>query len=171
VLRFSLRWLFIFVAFVAVGLVSLRYASFLISGCLSVVWLLFLMVSILGAIYRREQRRAFWVGCCVFGWCFAASGTVSGDKTTALDQAIQSVYEKIQWNTRADSATVQAHFQSGGRTVMGGPTNIVYFPREAPFKKAAETLVGFVVAFIGGVVAQWFYASRDRDRCRGEQNQ
>lgn len=163
VLRFSLRWLLLFVAFVAVGLLSLQYASFLFSGCLWVVWLAFLMVAILGAVYRRKQRRAFWLGCCVFGWSFAAFGTVSGDKTTALDQAIQSVYEKIEWNTRADSATAQAHFQSGGKAVMGGPINIVYFPREKPFKNAVETLVGFVVAFIGGVVAQWFYASRDRD--------
>jgi hypothetical protein len=162
VFRFSLRWLLLFVAFVAVGTFSLRYASFFISGCLSVVWLLFLMVVILGAIYRRKQRRAFWLGCCVFGWCFAVYGIVSGDKTTELDQVIQSAYDEFKWSIEVAPATAVAYRESGGTAVIG-PTSTIYLPRETPFKHAAVTLAEFVIAFIGGFVAQWFYASRDRD--------
>jgi hypothetical protein len=163
VLRFSLRWLLVFVAFLAVGIVSLRYASPLISGCLSVSWLVFLMVAVLGAIYRRKRQRAFWVGCCVFGWSFAAYGTVSGEKTTALDQAIRSVYGRITWTTTVDPATAQALAKNGERVFFDGFKSVATFPPEEPFLLAAETLVGLVIALIGGVVSQWFHATSDRE--------
>lgn len=39
---------------------------------------------------------------------------------------------------------------------------LLFFPAEKPFKQAAKTLVGVLLAFFGGLAAQWFYATRDR---------
>ncbi len=178
-MRFSLRWLLIFVAFVAVGIASLRYASFFISGCLSVAWLVFLMVAILGAAYRRKQQRAFWFGCCVFGWSFTAYGMLSGNPTTAFDQAIQSLHRSLSWTAMVDGPTGDAHNQCGGDAFVdeyGLQTELrhmsnrrftakivtITFPRRVPFEQAAGTLIGFFIAFVGGLVAQWFYFTRDR---------
>jgi hypothetical protein len=86
----------------------------------------------------------------------------TGDKTTELDQVIQFAYDQFKWTMEVAPAAAVAHRESGGTAVIG-PTSTIYFPREIPFKQAAETLAGFVIAFVGGVVAQWFYATRDRD--------
>lgn len=120
-LRFSLRWLLVFVAFIACGLVSLRNASYLISGCLSAVWILFLMVAVLGAIYRRERQRAFWVGCCVFGWSFVAYGTLSGAKPSAFDQTIQSMYDAISWSRLKPGLSCLPPALAGGRQQTRAP--------------------------------------------------
>ncbi len=164
-LRFSLRWLLGFVTFVAVAIVCLRYASFLISGCLAAAWLVFLMVAILGALYRRERRRAFWVGCCVFGWSFAAYGMLSSAKNAVFDQVIQSLYNTISWTAKVDSVTASTHTQEGGEAFFPGPSLpcTITFPRKLPFEHAADTLIGFIIAMVGGIVAQWFYMTRDRD--------
>lgn len=161
--RFSLRWLLLLVAFVAVGTVSLRYASLMISGGLSVAWLVFLMVAILGAIYRRRRQRAFWVGCCVFGWSFAAYGTVSGDKISAFDHVVQYAYNRISWNMFINADTSKALMNEGEHVFNSGTGTMATFPRKKPFLMAAETLIGFVIAISGGFVAQGFYATRDHD--------
>lgn len=157
--RFSLRWLLIFVAFVATGTVSLRYASMLVSICLSVAWLVFLMVAILGVIYRRQGQRAFWVGCCVFGWSFAAYGTVSGDKTAVFDRVVQCAYNRISWKMLVNAGTKV--LTNEGESVFYSESTMATFPQRKPFFMAAETLMGFVIAVSGGIVAQWFYATRD----------
>lgn len=160
--QFSLRWLLVFVAFVAGGTITLRYASQIMSACLSIAWLVFLMAAVLGAIYRRERQRAFWVGCCVFGWSFAAYGTLSGEKATAFDQAIEATFNAVSWNMKVDNAAGNAHARSGGKVFSDGRQLTAYFPAEQPFKQAAKTLVSFLIAFLGGLAAQWFYATRDQ---------
>ena len=162
VFRFSLRRLLAFVAFVAVGIVSLRNASYLVSGFLSIAWLVFLMVTVLGAVYRKEQRRAFWIGCCVFGWSFAVSDHLPGTKT-AFNQTIHPAYDAIKWTVQVDRATAQAHAESGGEAMFSGRGLVsITFPRQMPFMDVANTLTGFVIAFVGGVVAQWFHLTRDQ---------
>lgn len=164
-LRYSLRGMLVFIAFIAVGTASLRYASLLISGSLWLAWLVFLMVTVFGIIYRKGPERAFWLGCCVFGWSFAAYCYFSQGKVTAVDFAIQSAYDAISWTKRVDVQTAQTHSQLGGRALMGGgaPTVTIYLPLELPFKQAASALVGVAITIVGGLIAKWFHATRDRE--------
>ncbi|HVA45072.1 MAG TPA: hypothetical protein VNH11_01690 [Pirellulales bacterium] len=161
-IRFSLRSLLLFAAFVAIGTVSLRYASGMLSNCLWVAWLMFLAVTIVGVIYRRERERAFWVGCCIFGWAFAAHAHLFYGNAT-VHELIQSTYRSISWSTTVDVDTALAHRERGGSSITNGnaPATI-FFPLEDPFKKAASVLFGGVVAVGGGLIAQWFHATRDR---------
>ncbi len=65
--RVSIRGLMALVFFVAVGFVSLRFAS---EGWAGLVWVLTLALlasAVLGIVYRRGARRAFWVGFALMG--------------------------------------------------------------------------------------------------------
>jgi hypothetical protein len=90
-IRFSLRFLFIATAYIALGCaVALRRSDY---------WFLLLWpvsfgsiaTAVLGVIYRRDKRRAFWVGFLVFGsmfimalWLIGFSPPVSQDASVPL---------------------------------------------------------------------------------------
>ncbi len=68
--QFSLSVLLVLVALCAAGLMCLMFASSpVVSGLLSAV-LGLLTVAILGVVYRRGERRAFWAGFALFGWTY-----------------------------------------------------------------------------------------------------
>lgn len=69
---FSLKWLLAAVAFVALACVALLHASPLWGACAYAVALLLMLAAPVCVFYRREARRAFWVGFAVFGWGFFA---------------------------------------------------------------------------------------------------
>ena len=66
--RFSIAGFMGFVVAFCVGLVSLRYASEPAAGGILLLTLGGLCLAILGAVYRRGARRAFWLGFALFGW-------------------------------------------------------------------------------------------------------
>lgn len=167
IFRFSLRWLLAFVTFVAVAVASLRYASYQICSCWWAAWLLFLAATVLGAIYRARRERAFWLGCCVFGWTFAAHASIFPIlevKNSPLAYAIQSVYDSVSWTIVVDGEAALEHRELGGRALTGGPAvpASIWFPLEHPFKSTLVVMGGFSAAIIGGLVAQWFHATQDR---------
>jgi hypothetical protein len=159
--RFSLRWLLLFVAFFAIAVFSLRYASRPISDCLSAAWFTVLLLAIFGVVYRRGRQRAFWLGCCVFGWSFAAYSHLLDD--TLAHRAIDWLPESTSWSVESDSETLQAHLRNGGTTrggpFAGRPTFQLIFPRKDPFERAVRALLGVMIAVVGGLAAQWFQAT------------
>ncbi|HEV3345105.1 MAG TPA: hypothetical protein VG125_32310 [Pirellulales bacterium] len=162
--RFSLRWLLVFVAMVAVGLVSLLYATKPLSDCLSVAWFGLLLVAIFGVVYRSQRQRAFWLGCCVFGWSFAAYAHLVKGETIAY-RAIESLYGAVKWSVPADEKAMYFHGRSGGTFEnLGVGARRIFFPRLYPFLSASHSLLGIVIAVIGGLIAQWFHATRDRNQ-------
>lgn len=161
IFRFSLRWLLTLVAFVAVAITSLRYASVLISGTLAIAWLLFLTVAALGVVYGNERRRAFWLGCCLLGWTFSVH-TYLFLEDTALDRAVQSVYERVSWNAAIDVDSGKAHQASGARVTYSRGVASVDLPARGPFEAALRILIGIVASVVAGTIAQWFYAAEQR---------
>lgn len=170
VFRFSLRWLLVLVAFIAVGLASLRNASVLISGGLAIAWLLFLTVTVLGVVYGRDGRRTFWLGCCIFGWAFAAHAYLFQGKDTALDRAIRSIYEHVSWKAAVDRKTGEDYEASGARVSYGKGVANVQLPAREPFEAALRVLVGIAASVAVGAIAQWFHSAQsrtgDRDKHR-----
>jgi hypothetical protein len=75
--RFSLRTLLLAVAFVALAIVTTINASYTRVVALEMLAFLFLFTAIAGAIFARDQRRAFWIGCAIFGWGFWLAGALS----------------------------------------------------------------------------------------------
>lgn len=158
--RFSLRWLLVFVAFIAVGLVCLRYACNPLSAGLSVAWFAILVVAIVGIAYRKESKRAFWFGCCVFGWSFAAYVHFS-HKETIVDRAIESTYDSVKWSVPASQEMQLSHHYSGGKWEHSGVAFKIFFPRFHPFIHASRALLGITLAILGGLIAQCFHATQD----------
>src|SRR4051812_16850665 len=66
--RFSIAGLMVVVLICGVGVAALVNASEMWAGVMTCATLLLLQVAILGAAFRREKKRAFWVGFAVFGW-------------------------------------------------------------------------------------------------------
>ena len=161
--RFSLRWLLAVVAFVGASIISLKYANYPNGCCWWAAWLIFLAITFLGAIYRVGRQRAFWLGCCIFGWTFALHAYLLEGKNSPLDRAIQSVYDAVSWSVPIGATAAQRHAARGGRASFDGSGPSVanaYFPLEQPFKAILVAIAGIAVAGIGGFVGQWFHATQ-----------
>jgi hypothetical protein len=63
-----MRAMMVFVLAASVGLASLIYASEVWAGAILLVTLGALSLSILGVVYRRGARQAFWLGFALLGW-------------------------------------------------------------------------------------------------------
>ena len=165
IFRFSLRWLLALVAFVAVGIASLRYASVLISGTLAIAWLLILTVAALGVVYGDERRRAFWLGCCLLGWTFSVH-TYLFFEDTALERAVQSVYARVSWNAAFDVEAGKAHQASGAWVTYSQGVASVDLPAREPFEAALRILIGIVASVVAGAISLWFHAAQGQIAAR-----
>ncbi|MGH7135292.1 MAG: hypothetical protein ACREHD_06090 [Pirellulales bacterium] len=134
-MQFSLRWLFGAVAFVAIGCFSLAYPSPLLGYAVNAAIFAFLTASILGAIYA--ERRVFWTGCAVAGWCYVLSFSFHrghgspGPLGGVSIEVLQRIYP-IAHLGLTDTAKQQAFFVAG------------------------HALATFVCAIAGGLVAMQF---------------
>jgi hypothetical protein len=68
--QFSIRGLLWAVTFLAVGIAALVNANGIWQGLSWGLALYALTASILLVVYRREEKRAFWLGFAVFGWMY-----------------------------------------------------------------------------------------------------
>ena len=66
--RFHIGSLLILVLLLGVGFAALREANDLWDGIVLTAALCVLLVSVLYAIHRRDERRAFWLGFALVGW-------------------------------------------------------------------------------------------------------
>lgn len=70
--RVSIAALMLVVLVCAVAVAALRQASDAWAGGLLMLTLAVLGSAVFGAVYRREGRRAFWLGFAAFGWGYLA---------------------------------------------------------------------------------------------------
>ncbi len=71
-LRSSIADLMLIVAASAVALAALHDPSYIWAGITLLTTYTILGLGIVGAIYRRGERRAWWLGFCVFAWGYLA---------------------------------------------------------------------------------------------------
>src|SRR3954449_13576132 len=70
--RFSIAALMLAVLVCGVAVAALKNASDAWAGALLLLTLLLLASAVFGVVYRREGRRAFWLGFAAFGWGYLA---------------------------------------------------------------------------------------------------
>lgn len=179
-LRFSLRWLFGIVSFVALGCGLLIYATSLLSRLTFTLLLVGLMAAVLAAVFRAGERRAFWVGFAGFGFAYiwlicgswqAPSGNGPLRDSLATTAALKWCREKVP---RTTSLTVSA--QSPGGMMAGGMgmgegmmpsagmmsnapviANVSGPPDWIDFSTTGHSLFAFLLAALGGIVAMGCY--------------
>jgi hypothetical protein len=145
-MRFSVRWLFGAVAFVAIGCFSLIYASEPISRVLNAALFAFLMVAILGALFAIRTSRPFWAGCAVVGLSYVATAYLP-------QQRVQR--SQVPW-LATDAILIQLHSRVVSRSG---------YPTTGPFHAAGQALATFVWAIAGGFVAGWFRRGAQPSDC------
>ena len=75
--RVSILGMMLFVGGISLAFVALRFSTPNVAGSVLLGTLFGLGLAILAAIYRRDDRRAFWVGFLVLGWGYLGAALVS----------------------------------------------------------------------------------------------
>lgn len=172
--KISIRGLLVAVAFAATACASLTYPSTTWLLLLQSLVCVSLLIALLGIIYRREERRAFWIGFLLFGlssWAFATWQFSSVVGSVAL---IQSDREQ---QLATEIAALQADLSRIEQTVVEPRKSAVYQQRETRLQAAqarlamavgAQTrtqilqpLLVLMMAFLGSRISLHFFASRE----------
>ncbi|HVX15183.1 MAG TPA: hypothetical protein VHC22_28580 [Pirellulales bacterium] len=132
-MRFSLRWLFGVVAFVAAGFCCLVNASRPIELLLAGLLYVFLGVSIMGALFARGERRVFWAGCVVTGAVCFASDYLPPLKIYRPWDVVEAIFGYLRLAVWHDKSSRPSHAE-----------------------RAWVSLVAITVTFMGGTIATWF---------------
>jgi hypothetical protein len=80
--RVSIAALMTVVLVSGLAIAALRNADELWAGLMLALTTVLLAVAILGALYRREARRAFWVGFLLFGSAYLAASLVPASRSS-----------------------------------------------------------------------------------------
>lgn len=157
--RFSLRWLFGSISFIAIGCGLLIYARPLTAYTCFAATLLVLFSAIPLSVYRSGARRAFWFGFALFGLGYL--GLMCGP-WQAPD--VQSQAEVREWPPPTKLLTL-AYGWVPTKTVTRTPGSLDFFggmtPRTMPiadwsdFVIVGHSLWAIIIAVLGGGIASW----------------
>ena len=114
--RFSLRQLLGFVAFVAIGCGGLIRPSLFLASLIFTGTLVMLLVAILGAVGRTGSARVFWIGFAIAGsgylwlahWADEESYTVSTDWRLQTSSPRSCSGSRTERSTRLPKETLAA---------------------------------------------------------------
>lgn len=160
----------------AVGVAALRAASALWAGGVLLLTLTVLGVTLLGAIFRRGARRAFWVGFALFGWGYLilACGPWFGQEVRpnlATSLVFDMVYARMHavstgeasvdydGDGRADLVLAQGPLTMPGMTIAY--TSIPWLPGARPFARIGHCLFALLAGGLGGMLGRFFFTPRD----------
>jgi hypothetical protein len=128
-LQFTIGRLALVVIIAAVTFAALKQPEEASAAAMSTLVLATMGLAILGVVYRRERRRAFWVGYLIFGGGYLVASTAPGLKeamrprlvTSALiDASFPKIHPKGQEGQQQIAVT-------GNLTGPSGPASVVQF--------------------------------------------
>ena len=90
-IRCSIANLLLVVLFTGIALAALRSGSALWGSLLFTAAVAALLVAVVGAVYCRDQRRAFWLGFALFGWGYLLLGLVPEARSQLATTALLDV--------------------------------------------------------------------------------
>ncbi len=159
--RFSIAALMGIVVVCAVGIAALRYASELWENILFTLTLGLLAFALLGAIYRRGPRRAFWVGFALIGWGYLLLGFGPWCAEQVRPHLITTWLVDRLYPSIAPSEVIGVDFDfkvaTSSTPSQKGLSPHVYLlatnSRE-PFQRIGQCLWALLLAFVGGRIAR-----------------
>jgi len=175
-IRFSIQYVLIAIACVAVALTALRYASDFWEGVFYFLVVVFLFSTLLGCIYRKGHLRAGWVGAALFGWLFLVMLQTPWFQNYAATPLYHVWYggykQMVKLYTPAEYAGQPVLVGNDGEAesylVIQDRRSIVrvslgtFVPRSEDVEPIAKLLSIFIMAFIGSLIGRYFYATRER---------
>ena len=178
--RISLAGLMGTILVLAIGVAALRDASETWAGVMLLLTLGLLGVSILGVIYRRDARRAWWVGFALFGWGYAGLTLAPWSKPEKLPTRVPLHYLYARMSPRKVVAmepfSASAGLDEGQFIVLdSNPSHdsLPGVPKGSDavfaigtidlkaFRAIGHCLLALVAGIVGGFIALWFYSTRE----------
>lgn len=179
--RFSLTGLFGLVTFAAVNFAAVRYSIELWAASVLLLIIAVLLVGVLGMVYRRSGRRAFWSGLTLFGAAYmllalapALDSTVGEHLiTTKLLRQVHERFNPPRRDVTLDEAITlaiasNAFATHGGRVqawdaATGRPVRTAAAARASweDVRRGGHALFALVCCVVGGLLARYFYVTRE----------
>lgn len=189
--RFSIRSLMAFIVLAAIGLAALRTASELWAAMMLLLALVSVGVSILGAVLMRGRERAWWLGFAVFGGGYLAVsvGPWVGDAfreqlitthwighlrelmfATNVEYLRQEKQEIVAELAKLKPEKPNFQYDPVVATLTNNLRSIesqLTTRRNAGlrydhFQRVGQNLFALLAGLMGGTVAVWFWARRER---------
>lgn len=151
--RFSIKFLFAAVTCCALAIVALVNASPVLLGVLWLVLFVIYLVAGLAAIFRRGPQQAFAAGFVIAGLAFLVWINGSSNSNFPTTRALSALYKIVARET----PNPRANPITGGRATLLEPPYSV-------FRETGNDLCSLLVALLGGLLARYFYVTRDNVR-------
>jgi hypothetical protein len=175
---FSIKWLLLVVAYVAVAIAALLNANDYWRNALHAASLLLVLAAILGTIYSVGQRRAFWTGWLVFGaaWFLPVFGNhefLRALNPRLITNGFREIHGhlfsptiEIVANEELDAAIERANKMQGDvRTLSDNRHQLTLVqPAQRDFTAVGEAVLCIPFAFLGAIIATWFWRKRESER-------
>ena len=165
-LKYSLTCLLVGTAAMAVSITSLVFASvFWASFCLSIA-IFTLAIGILGLVYRRGAKRAFWLGFTLFGCSYFVLVFAPGfDHVIGHRLVTTKILGYIEPSVRRTEDPLRSIFSVSARAVATNPMQEAlysvapdegYPPQWSHFQQAGHAGFSLLIAAAGGLVCHAF---------------
>jgi hypothetical protein len=169
--RISILGIMAATALTATALMALRSTLEIWASAHFSLTLILLCLAILGIVYRRDERRAFWVGFATFGWpylilCFGpVPGTSIKPPPLITTKLLEIVYPHIS-TIPPNKVIVQGEGvweDSRNIKITSAATlgKVTFFRNDTEdFLRMGHAIASLIFACVGGFVAQSFAAGR-----------
>jgi hypothetical protein len=167
-LRFSIAGLLVFILAAALGLAALSRPSCLWASATFSLLLLFLTVALIGALYRRGHKRAFWTGFLTCGSLYVVLSLAPwfdshvGPRliTTAMLDLLYPKVPLLQSTTSAVNDPWVLWTGSPPDYSLAHPRVGFNVSTTDEFLLIGHSLFGLLIAFTGGLLTRYFNEDR-----------
>ena len=159
-MRFSLRWLFVAILLIAISLVALLNANEYWISASRVALVVLLPLTIVGGIFSKGRKRAFWFGFAIVGWTVFLSAGLNDYppfNEARSEKALQWLHSLI---VRPEPVSLEGWNRITGARLTG--TGTIDVPAFSSFKVVFHCVATLLVGVLGGYAAMWFYLRRER---------
>jgi hypothetical protein len=152
-MRFRLRTLMIVVFIAALVCLAMRSPSIWWSGGLSLALIFAILTSVVLAIYRSGEIRAWAIGFCLFSFAFLLiQGNLAFDTVSSVSQPTKAI---IRWSF------VRLHpVDSRNLVAADDPFGPSAPPTFYPYENICITTLAAIFGWIGATMTQWLDRSR-----------
>jgi hypothetical protein len=155
--RFSLRWLFAAILFVAISVVALLNANVWWVGAARAALILALSLGAVIAIASKGTTRMFWMGFTIVGAIQFGIMTIS----TGNSERPYLIWEgAIHWfHSNVAREVVMPDFTDV--PTIGQRVPVILVPYADQFSAVAQCILSAMLGLAGGYIACWSYSRRD----------